>query len=253
MPTRIKQKTTTEKPGVSSTEERLSSVAENYLLCVYKFWEEQGWPSLSQLANLLKLQPPTEGLGTTLASVTGMVRRMKIQGLVVVGSDKRLSLTAKGVVHAEDIVRRHRLAECMVVELLGVELYKANIEAHRLEHGISPELEAKIRKCLGSPTRSPFGRPIPGSEYQTPPVKAISLDEGVPGLSYQVDRIPEEDVELLRFLADSYIIPDREIKVLDVAPYRGVISLDAAGQEVVLGYEVAKRVWVRPGQATANK
>ncbi len=232
--------------------ERLSPVAENYLLCIYMFYEEQEWPSVSQLASYLKLLPPTEGLGTTLPSVTGMIRRMKRQGLVEVGPDKRLSLTAKGMVHAEDIVRRHRLAECMVVDLLGVELYRAHIEAHRLEHGISPELEAKIRERLGYPLRSPFGRPIPGSGYQKPTVKAMLLNRGRPGLQYLVDRIPEDELELLRFLSDSYIIPDREIKVLDAAPYRGIISLEASEQEVVIGYEVAKQIWVRPTPRVAS-
>ena len=245
MAANVNSTNSSKRPGDLSPVTKLSSVAENYLLCIYKFWEERGWPSLSQLANLLKIQPHTEGLGTTLASVTGMVRRMKTQGLVVVGTDKRISLTSAGFIHAEDIVRRHRLAECLVVELLGVELYKANIEAHQLEHGISPELEEKIQERLGNPPRSPFGRPIPGSELRTSGFAAFSLDAGVPGSTYTVDRIPEEDVELLRFLVDSSIIPDHKITVLDAAPYRGVISLQASGQEVVLGYEVAKRVWVR--------
>ena len=232
--------------------ERLSSVAENYLLCIYKFYEEEEWPSVSQLASYLKLLPLTEGLGTTLPSVTGMVRRMRRQELVEVGVDKRLSLTTKGMVHAEDIVRRHRLAECMVVDMLGVELYRAHIEAHRLEHGISPELEAKIRERLGYPLSSPFGRPIPGSGYQKPKAKIISLDEGRLGLPYLVDRIPEEEIDLLHFLTDSHIIPDREIKVLDAAPYRGIISLEASEQEVVIGYEVAKQIWVRLAPALSS-
>ncbi|SVB45584.1 uncharacterized protein METZ01_LOCUS198438, partial [marine metagenome] len=116
-------------------DERLSSGTENYLLCLYKLWEDSAYPTTTQLTETLKQVPVTEGLGTSVPSVAGMVRRMQRQGLVEMGKDKRIRLTERGVEGGADIARRHRLAEWLVVSLLGMDLYKAHVEAHRLEHG----------------------------------------------------------------------------------------------------------------------
>ena len=123
---------------------------------------------------------------------------MQRQALVEIGPDKRIRLTKKGLEGAEDIARRHRLAEWLVVKLLGMELYLAHNEAHRLEHGMSREFQERLMDRLGYPTRSPFGRPIPNSlttnlsgnvvrcllphthEYPTGAVVDVSLRDGHP-------------------------------------------------------------------------
>ena len=138
-----------------------------------------------------------------------------------VGADKRIRMTNKGMEGGEDIARRHRLVEWMVVKILGMEPHQAHIEAHRLEHGVSPQLEERLFELLGQPTKSPFGRPIPGTgEPKTPP-NSISLDRAATNEAYVVERIPEEDPNLLRFLVDSQVVPDSNIEVADAAPYLG--------------------------------
>ena len=159
-----------------ASDERLSSGTENYLLCLYKLWEDSEIPTITQLTDTLKQLPQTEGLGTSVPSVAGMIRRMQRQALVDIGADKRIRLTAKGLEGAEDIARRHRLAEWLVVRLLGMDLHQAHSEAHRLEHGMSREFEEKLVERLGYPTRSPFGRPIPGTGEPRMPANAITLD-----------------------------------------------------------------------------
>ena len=109
--------------------DRLSSGTENYLLCLYRLWEDDEYPTITQLTDVLRRLPPTEGLGTSVPSVAGMVRRMARQHLVDIGSDKRIRLTRQGMEGGEDIARRHRLAEWMVVSLLGMELNQAHNEA----------------------------------------------------------------------------------------------------------------------------
>ena len=84
-----------------------------------------------QLAEYIRTLPAGEGLGTTLPSITGMLRRMAREGLVELTASKEVKLTPRGVVLAEGMVRRHRLAERMVVDLLGLELHKAHEEAHK--------------------------------------------------------------------------------------------------------------------------
>ena len=141
--------------------ERLSAVTENYLLCLYKLWEDSVIPTVTVLSDTIKELPSTEGLGSSVPSVAGMARRMQKQGLVDIGADKRIRLTKRGTQGGADIARRHRLAEWLVVRLLGMDLYKAHVEAHRLEHGMSQEFQEKLMDRLGNPKKSPFGRPIP--------------------------------------------------------------------------------------------
>ena len=225
--------------------ERLSPVTENYLLCLYKLWEDSDAPTVTQLTENLKMLPPTEGLGTSVPSVAGMVRRMQRQGLVEVGPDKRIRLTRRGTEGGEDIVRRHRLAEWLVVQLLGMDLHRAHIEAHRLEHGISQALQEKLMERLGYPTKSPFGRPIPGSGEAELPANTLTLDSATPKVTYVVDRVPEEDAELLRYLVEAKIIPDHEIRVVEATPSLGVLVVDTGRDTVSIGYNVARQIAVR--------
>lgn len=225
---------------------RLSPVTENYLLCLYRLWEDSESPTITQLTDTLKQLPPTEELGTSVPSVAGMIRRMQKQELVDIGGDKRIRLTKRGLEGGEDIARRHRLAEWMVVRLLGMDLHRAHVEAHRLEHGMSPELEAKLKERLGYPKRSPFGRPIPGMGEPKMPADALALDAAALNVPYVVDRVPEEDDKLLRFLVDSHLVPDQEVRVLEAAPYLGVLTVATAQDKVSIGYNVAAQIVVRP-------
>ena len=226
--------------------ERLSSGTENYLLCLYKLWEDSVIPTVTQLTDTLKQLPVTEGLGTSVPSVAGMIRRRQRQTLVDIGPDKRIRLTPRGLEGAEDIARRHRLAEWLVVSLLGMELHQAHNEAHRLEHGMSPEFEEKLVERLGYPKRSPFGRPIPGAGEPRQPENATTLDNATPGVAYIVDRVPEEDAQLLRFLSDSMIVPECQVTVIEAAPYLGLLEVTTQRDKVSIGYNVAQQILVRP-------
>ena len=226
--------------------ERLSPVTENYLLSIYKMWEDSETPTLTRLTEALRQLPPTEGLGTSVPSVAGMLRRMEKQGLVDIGSDKRIRLTDRGKTEGESIARRHRLAEWLVVRLLGMELHEAHIEAHQLEHGMSPALEAKLMERLGNPTHSPFGWPIPGDDAPGPTPGAVTLDNAASGASYVVDRVPEEDAQLLQFLDGARLVPGHTMTLLEAMPYLGVMQVQTEVDSISIGYNVAQQIVVRP-------
>lgn len=223
---------------------RLSMAMENYLLSLFHM-EEMGTSSTSsQLAKHLKLLPASEGLGTSLPSVSGMIRRMVREDLIKKTSSKELMLTLKGRDAAESIVRRHRLAERMVVDIFGIELQNAHAEAHRLEHAISPELENKISETLGHPSTCPFGHPIPRNGYVAPK-SSFPLSNARSGQTLILDQLPEDDQALLQYFVSSQMTPDQLIEVVELAPFRGIIKLSCNNKDVVISYAVAEKIKVR--------
>ena len=218
---------------------------ENYLLTILRLNEQKVRVTLTRLAEYLKMLPQAEGVGTSLPSVGGMIRRMAREGLVETTPSKDVVLTPKGRPFAESILRRHRLAERLVVDLLGVRLENAHEEAHRLEHAISPELEQKISDKLGNPSTCPFGHPIPGSGYRTDK-RVTTLDKASPGEEVIIDRVPEDDQALLEYFVANKLIPGQVATVEEVDYPRRVVSLRCDGKSVVFSYDIATQIWARP-------
>ena len=221
----------------------LSSVAENYLLCLYTLQEEGLEPNFKNLSARLRNLPEGERLGTSTSSVAGMLRRMAKEGLVDITSNKEVLLTNTGSANAKDMVRRHRIAERMVVDLIGVPLHRAHIEAHRLEHAMSSELLETVTQKLGNPTTCPFGGLIPGHEPPRNYESRIPLNTGVENVQYLICRVPEEDTVLLEYLVDNEILPDNTVSLVENASYRGIIVIqNSSGTLVPLGTDVATRI-----------
>jgi len=228
---------------------RLSSVVENYLLSLYILREEQENTTLSQLAAYLRRLPAAEGLGTSLPTVLGMLRRMSRDGLVQMSPQKTIQLTEIGASLAVGVARRHRLAERLVVDILGVELPKADLEAHILEHGISPYLEDRICEAVGNPSTCPFGKPIPGSDYAAPLGKIVAMNRATPHSTYIVSSLPDEDPRLLEFLCQHQLLPGEEVVVLELGDYRDVITFRTSVGEGALGFATGSRIYLLEPQS----
>ena len=229
----------------SSSGERLSMATENYLLSIFRLNEQGTHVTLTILSEHLKTLPTDEGLGTSLPSVGGMIRRMAREGMVKTKPNKEVVLTSSGRKSAESVVRRHRLAERLVVDLLGMDMEVSHVEAHRLEHAISPNLEARIVAVLNNPKTCPFGHPIPGSGYK-PHTNSVSLDVAREGSEMIIDSVPEDDQALLEYFVEKNILPEQKVIVKETAETRGVITLDCDGDEVVFSYDIAARINVYP-------
>ena len=219
---------------------------ENYLLSIFRLNEQGVHVTLTILSEHLKTLPTDEGLGTSLPSVGGMIRRMAREKLVETKANKEIVLTPGGRKAAESVVRRHRLAERMVVDVLGMDLRVSHVEAHRLEHAMSPILEDRIVAVLNNPETCPFGHPIPGSGYK-PNENVMSLDLASEGSELVIDSVPEDDQALLEYFVDKNILPGQRVRVKEAAETRGVITLDSEEGEVVFSYDIAAKVRVYPG------
>lgn len=215
---------------------QVSNVAsDDYLTAIYRLHHDEGQDVIAvRLADRLNITPP---------SVAGMLKRLVRDGLVEQDNRKVIHLTGEGLHRAEQMVRRHRLAECLITDVLKVPWWRAYEEAHLLEHGISDITEPHLFETLGRPTRSPFGYPIPGHGPQRK-LSMTTLADVAEGSTVEVDRVFEEDEQLLQFFDQEGIRPSVLVRLEAVAPYRGTVTARLGDRSVVMGTQVAGRIWV---------
>ncbi len=153
---------------------------EEYCECIFELEEDNVELIQARIA---------ERLGVSRASVSEMIKRMEAEGLINL-SGPRIALTEPGRKLAEGIVRKHRLAECFLIDVLGLSWSTAHHEACKWEHVITDEVEVALSKMLGSPTACPHGNPIPGSGHRNMLLTPLNTIEV--GDSFTVVRISEE-------------------------------------------------------------
>lgn len=219
---------------------QVSNVAtDDYLTAIYRLSHDEGLDVIAvRLADRLDITPP---------SVAGMLKRLLRDGLVAIDSRKNIHLTPEGLRRAEQMVRRHRLAECLITNVLKVPWWRAYEEAHLLEHGISDVTEPHLYEMLGRPQRSPFGYPIPGHGPNRK-LSMVTLADIKDGERATIDRVFEEDEQLLQFFDEEGIRPGQTVRLESVAPYRGTITAQIEERSVVMGTQVARRIWVVPAK-----
>lgn len=187
-----------------------------------------------------------ERLDVSRPAVSEMIRRLVDEGLV--SSDEReIQLTVDGLALAQTMVRRHRLAERFLTDILGLSWAEAHHEAGKWEHVISPRVEQAIVEQLGRPTTCPHGNPIPGSDYVQPDL--ITLSQAPSGVEFVVTRIPEElefTPGLLEFLEENRLLPGTSAKIVTISP-DGTTTLDVDGQTIGISAFTADRIMVTQG------
>lgn len=186
-----------------------------------------------------------ERLDVSRPAVSEMVKRLADNGLVEVG-ETEITLTVAGLELAQTMVRRHRLAERFLTDVLGLSWAEAHHEAGKWEHVISPRVEAAIIDKLDDPTTCPHGNPIPGSGYVEPELVALSaVGEGG---QVVITRIPEElefTPGLLEFLEQSGLVPGRRATVVTASP-DGTTTVEIDGRAVGVGSFAAERILALP-------
>src|SRR3954471_8014059 len=190
----------------------LTGPVEDYLKAIYDL-ERVGEPAATNdIAVRLAISP---------ASVSGMVRRLADQGLITHEPYRGVRLTGEGRTAALRTLRRHRILECYLTEVLGYPWDRVHDEAERLEHAASEELIERMAAALGNPLHDPHGAPIPtrdGAIERTElrPLAAVGAGERV-----QVRMVSDDDAGRLRYLAELGIRPGAVLRILDKAPFEG--------------------------------
>ncbi len=185
-----------------------------------------------------------ERLQVSRPAVSEMIKKMSEANLIHFDGTK-IHLTDDGKMIAKQVVRRHRLAERFLTDILGLSWAEAHHEAGRWEHIISPSVEDAFLRILEDPTTCPHGNPIPGSDYQAPEGTSALSDIGV-GNNFVVERIPEElefQPGLLEFLEESNLIPGENGKVTAVSP-DGTTTVEVQDTKIGVGAFASQRILV---------
>ena len=185
-----------------------------------------------------------ERLQVSRPAVSEMIKKMGEANLVYFRGTQ-IHLTDDGKSLANQVVRRHRLAERFLTDILGLSWADAHHEAGRWEHVISSSVEDAFLRVLDDPTTCPHGNPIPGTDYQTPEGTSVLSDLDA-GNNFVVERIPEElefQPGLLEFLEESNLIPGENGTVTAVSP-DGTTTVEVQGTKIGVGAFASQRILV---------
>ncbi len=216
--------------------EEVSSTAEEYLEAIFRLEEKTGSAKTSDLAEQLKV---------VFGTVTNTVESLERQGLIKHEPYKGVRLTERGRRIALDVVRRHRLSERLLTDILHVDWSEVHEAACRLEHNLTNAVLGSLDDTLGKPKTCPHGNPIPTKnggiiEEKSQPLTALSeRDHGT------IVKITEETPDLLRYLDSMGIVPGVPIEVVEKAPFNGPITLKVGGTSRALSCAVASIIKVK--------
>jgi len=227
--------------NASQASQPLSGPVEDYLKAIYDLERGAQPATTNEIAERLAISP---------ASVSGMVRRLADQGLITHEPYRGVRLTEDGRRAALRTLRRHRILECYLTEVLGYPWDRVHDEAEQLEHAASEELIERMASALGDPSHDPHGAPIPSREGEVDETTLRTLADAAVGEQMRVRQVMDKDAERLRYLAELGIRPGALVRILERAPFDGPITLGVgrtgAGVTRVIGPALAEQVFVEP-------
>jgi DtxR family Mn-dependent transcriptional regulator len=208
----------------------------DYLEALYEL-EEEGYPMVqAEIARWMGVSRP---------SVSEHVKRLVGDGLLLTDG-RTLAFTPEGRTVAVGLVRRHRLAEHLLIDVIGLPWHQAHAEAEVWERVISAQVEERLVEILGDPGACPHGNPIPGSSREVDVTSFVALTDVEPGATVTLRRLTEDlelELAVMRFLEDSGLMPGAAVTVDGVGP-DGSMSLTVSRKPVALGAELADNLWV---------
>jgi DtxR family Mn-dependent transcriptional regulator len=228
-------------------DELLSATVEEYLETIYNMSMEGELVIGARLAEKFRVSPPT---------VTEMLKRLVRDGYIEMDNKRHVSLTEVGNQAAEAVLRRHRLTERFLVDMLGMQWHQVHEEACRLEHFISGAVEARVISNLHNPTTCPHGNPIPGSvpnarnylkDHQA--VRLSGVEVGQQAKILCISEVVEDEEALILHLHEKGLTPEMVVNVLsrntiDPQTHTPQIILQVEEREVVISEPVATKIWV---------
>lgn len=217
----------------------LSVSIEDYIKAIYALEIDDGKASTKAIS---------ERLGVKMASVTGMLKHLASEGYLRHTPYHGVKMTDKGRRVAVKMIRRHRLIEQFLHKTLGLSWDEVDADAEVLEHATSDRLIERIYEYLGCPEFDPHGSPIPKHDGDLPWRRGVPLSEFEQGQRGTVVEVWDGDPEFLRYLTKLKLAIGSKIRVRELAPFGGPITLDIGSRSVSIGIEAARRIRVDAGK-----
>lgn len=216
-----------------------STARENYLKTILELQE-------TQEHDVVKLNLIAKELGLTAGTVTGMIKTLTAEGLLDYRAYVGCRLTEKGRKLAVNILRKHRIIELFLVEIIGLDWAEVHDEAEHIEHVISPKVLDGIDKLLGYPALDPHGDPIPSIDGKIAKAEHTKLSYCKTGDKCEITRILDESKPFLRFIGDMKLFPGTKINIDNIQPEAGIIALRPDGLEtVVMSLDSAEKLLIK--------
>ena len=220
----------------NSTYNLPSASIEEYLEAIFRLLQNNNrYAKTGELAQVLNVKP---------ASVTQMIQKLAAKSYLKYVKNKGVRLTSKGRKLALDVLRRHRVAERLLVDLLGVSWEEAHDVACEWEHLLTPELCNRVLEKLEGPVTCPHGNPIPDTDGTVEPLPELTLADLEQGESAAIECISNENVELLRMMSSMGMLPGETVRVVQVSPVGDTLLIEVGTAQFALSRDLAKRVRV---------
>jgi len=212
---------------------------QRYAAEIFRLQEGRDWVALSELSDTADV---------SLQAASRMIRRLKEDSFLVHEPYQGVRLTSEGERIALPAIRRHRLVERFLVDVMGFGWGETHELADQFEHGINDEIEDRIDILTGHPTQCPHGEPIPSKDGVMPVLNdkpLTSVEEGEKGV---ITRVRTHDVEKLDYFGKLGLKPGVEVEFTGCGPFEGPVRVTilATGADPILSYKLASALWIRP-------
>jgi DtxR family Mn-dependent transcriptional regulator len=213
----------------------ISNAMRRYAAEIYRLQQDHEQVSLSQLSAMVESSAQATSL---------MTRRLNEAGFLSYEPYRGVRLTADGEKIAMPALRRHRLTEAFLVQIMKYDWAAAHEHSDVFERGVNDEIEDRMDELTGHPTRCPHGEPIPSKEGVMPVVKDMPLVEVPSGSDCTISRVRTHNMEKLNYIGELGLVPGTPFHLLSCAPFKGPLRLQMKPQDHVIGYELAGSLWV---------
>lgn len=220
----------------------LSPTMRDYLAHIYRLCDRDdalasGYVSTSALADQLDVSAP---------AVNRMITKLKDAGLLEHEPYQGIRLTPDGQREALKVLRRHRIAEAFLVNVMGFKWHEVYAEADQMAQGLSDKLTERMAAMAGYPTTCPHGEPIPTPQGELPPLDDFLLAGAPLDTDLQITRVRTREPDRLEYLAALGLTPGARLRVLHAAPFHGPLQLKLGREYRIIGHNLAELIRVKP-------
>ena len=216
---------------------------ENYLIAIQTLHDDEVRCIPARIAEVVGVSPPT---------VTEALKRLARDEYIEPSHDPEVQLTDKGRTLVFELIRRHRIVERWLTDVLGLDWAAAHEEAHHLEHAMSETVAERLWASMGCPSGCPHGNPIPPPGVIPAPdqtrVRLRDVPVGEPMTLARISELAEDIPDVIHFFHEKGFRPNAEIVVVDRAPLNGPLTVEVNGRTVALSEDLAAYIWVGPSE-----